>query len=55
MDINQLFARHQSALFAAEDTRCSETRRTQFDLVEHYARCIGNFRKDLQLPVYRWR
>ncbi|MFZ9396236.1 MAG: hypothetical protein ACO25F_09280 [Erythrobacter sp.] len=55
MDINQLFAQHQRALFAADGAGSSEVRQTYFDLVEYYAKRIGDYRKDLRLPAYRWR
>jgi hypothetical protein len=55
MDINQLFAQHQRALFEAHAAHSAEARQTCFDLVEHYARRIGEYRNGLQLPAYRWR
>lgn len=55
MDINQLFAMHQRALFAAQGACSSDAQQTYLGLVEHYAKRIGDYRKDLRLPAYRWR
>ena len=55
MDINQLFAQHQRALFAAESAHSIEDRKTHFDMVGHYTKRIGQYRKELRLPIYRWR
>lgn len=54
IDLNQLFARHQTALFNAQQAGSAGERQTYGDLVDHYAERIRRFREQGDLPVYRW-
>lgn len=54
MDINQLFSQHQRALFAAQNAPPGPARQSSIAMVEHYARRVGEFRKEMNLPRYRW-
>jgi hypothetical protein len=47
MDLNELLSRHQRALMSAGPARPNVDRGTQFDLVEHYAKRIQEYRADL--------
>lgn len=54
IDLNQLFASHQTALFNAAQADCSSERQTYRDLVDYYAERIRNFREAAEMPHYRW-
>jgi hypothetical protein len=55
MDLNQLYANHQRALVNARRSEGREDRQTYFDLVEYYAKRIGQYRHDASLPRYHWK
>lgn len=55
MDLNQLYANHQRALVNAWRSEGREDRQTSFDLVEYYAKRIGQYRDDADLPRYHWK
>ncbi len=49
MDLNQLYANHQRALVNARRSEGREDRPTYFDLVEYYAKRIGQHRDEARV------
>lgn len=54
MDMNQLFSNHQRAMMNARLAASSGDRAAYFDLSEHYAKRIREYRTVRGLPRYRW-
>jgi hypothetical protein len=54
LDLNQLFAGHQTALFNAQQAASSGERQTWNDRADVYAEGIRHYREQGNLPVYRW-
>ncbi|WAT17647.1 hypothetical protein OZN62_12115 [Aurantiacibacter sp. MUD11] len=54
MDLNELLANHQRALFNQRSARTMRDRETYFDLVGYYAERIRKLRISAGLPRYHW-
>lgn len=54
MDLNQLFAGHQGALYNAQHAGSHADRLTYSELAEFYVEQIRRFREHRNLSIYRW-
>lgn len=54
IDLNQLFASHQTARFNTDWAASPIERQSHQDLFDFYAERINRFRADLDIPAYQW-
>lgn len=55
MDLNQLLANHQIAVFNQRNAKTMADRTTYFDLVGYYAERIRKYRLEAGVPSHLWR